>query len=134
MAEKIEADRSRFDWVTERSNCTLPKIFNSLRIQVEQDVKTRNAMRPDLAPYEFVMEEDVNEFKVSLEANGRVKAVKFRIDDHLITVLDQDDSQLFDVTLIFTEDGKCRIKARDESCELWQVRRMALEDLMFRTL
>jgi hypothetical protein len=134
MAEKIETEKSRFDWVTERSNCTLPKIFNSLRIQVEQDVKTRNAMRPDLAPYEFVMEEDVNEFKVSLEARGRVKAVKFAIDDHLIVVLDQDNSQLFDITLIFTDDGKCRIKAKEEACELWQVRRMALEDLMFRTL
>jgi hypothetical protein len=28
--------------------------------------------------------------------------------------------------------GKCTLKAKEEACEPWQVRRMALEDLLFR--
>ena len=48
--------KSKFNWVTERSNCSLPKIFQTLPAQVEEGVKIRNGLRPAHAPYEFSVE------------------------------------------------------------------------------
>jgi len=129
---KETTNKSKFNWVTERSDCSIPKIFRELRIGVEQDVKTRNALRPELSPYEFLMVEKGDEFKVVLEAKDVRKSVTFALTDHAIVVRDDNGNQLFEVTVSFTEDGKCRMNAREQKCELWQVQRMALEDLMFR--
>jgi hypothetical protein len=41
---------------------------------------------------------------------------------------------MFEVSVIFNDEGKCRLKAKEQNRELWQVRRMALEDLLFRIL
>ncbi len=38
--EKVDKAAPKFNWVTERSSCSLPKIFKDLRAQVEEDVKT----------------------------------------------------------------------------------------------
>jgi len=39
-------DKSEFNWVTARAACTPPKVFAELRRQVEEDLKTRNDLRP----------------------------------------------------------------------------------------
>jgi hypothetical protein len=127
-----ETEKSKFNWVAERSACSIPKIFRTLRMRVDEDVKTRNALRPELSPYEFSMVESGDEFQVVLEAKDLRKSVKFALTDHAIVVSDDNGNQLFEVTVSFTEDGKCRINAREQKCELWQVQRMALEDLLFR--
>jgi hypothetical protein len=36
------------------------------------------------------------------------------------------------VTLTFNYKGECKLNVNEKERELWQVRRMALEDLMFR--
>ena len=51
MSDEPKKDNEKFNWVTERSACSLPKVFNTLRSQVEEDVKTRNAQRPKNSPY-----------------------------------------------------------------------------------
>ena len=124
-------DPADFDWVTERYNCSLPIVFSALREQVENDVKIRNERRPELAPYEFSMEEDVGEFTVVRKIGDARKSVTFKLEEHAIVILDHERLQLFEVAVRFTEDGVCQLKAKDEKCELWQVRRMALEPLMF---
>ena len=48
---------AKVDWVKARSICSLPNIFKTLRIQVEEDVKAHNALRPDNSPYEFSVKE-----------------------------------------------------------------------------
>jgi hypothetical protein len=40
---------------------------------------------------------------------------------------------MFDVTLTFNDEGQCRLNVKEKECELWQVRRMALEELLFRS-
>jgi hypothetical protein len=40
---------------------------------------------------------------------------------------------LFDVTLSFNDAGECKLNARQQQWEYWQIRRMALEELMFRS-
>ena len=135
-AEKNGAEKkdAKFDWVAARSACTLPKVFRQLMAEVEEDVKERNALRPDNSPYEFSIEEKGPQFSVILQAADFRRAITFCFEDHAITVVDASGNQMFEVTVLFTDDGKCRLKAKEENRELWQVRRMALEDLLFRTV
>jgi hypothetical protein len=130
--DKTEKNAPKFDWVTERSSCSLPKVFKTLRLQVEDDVKSRNALRPDNSPYEFSVTEDTGDFTVTLQAKEIRQSVIFSLAEHAISVRDDKGNPMFDVTLTFTDEGKCRLNVNDQQLELWQVRRMALEELFFR--
>jgi hypothetical protein len=122
----------KFDWVTERSSCALPKVFKDLRLQVEEDVKTRNALRPDNSPYEFSVAEHGEDFTVLLKAKDVHRSVAFTLSEHAILVRDDKGDPMFEMTPTFSDEGKCRLKVNGEERELWQVRRMALEELLFR--
>ena len=132
MSEKAEHDKSRFDWVAHRSACTLPRVYKTLRNDVGEDVKARNAMRPQNCTYEFSVVDKEHSFSVSLVTADFHREITFVLEDHAILVLDPSGNQMFEVTLNFNSQGKCTMKAKEEFCEPWQVRRMALEDLMFR--
>jgi hypothetical protein len=127
-----EKDKPKFDWVTGRSACSLPKVFAVLRQQVEQDVKTRNSLRPQNAPYEFSVTVDTEAFTVFLKSQELQRSVTFKLGEHEISVLDDKNNSLFQVTVAFNDSGECRLHVNEEDREFWQVRRMALEDLMFR--
>jgi hypothetical protein len=132
--DKAKKDQPRFDWITERSECSLPKVFQALRVQAEEDVKTRNALRPNNSPYEFSVTEDTAAFTVRLEAQGVQKSVIFTLAEHAILVRDGIDTQMFEVTVTFDDHGKCKLNVNGQERDFWQVRRMALEELMFRGL
>lgn len=125
-------DAPKFDWVTERSHCSLPKVFYTLRQQVEEDVKSRNALRPANSPYEFSVAENIDEFKVVLQTQEVSEAIAFRLAANAIQVWDGNGNPLFDILATFSEDGKCKLYVNESEHEFWQVRRMALEGLMFR--
>jgi hypothetical protein len=129
--DKVDKGTPQFDWVTERAACSLPKVFKDLGSQLEADVKTRNALRPNNSPYEFSVKEDVSDITVLLQSADVRKAVVFRLTPHSILVRDDKGNELFEVTLTFTDDGKCRLNVSDQPREFWQVRRMALEELFF---
>jgi len=125
-------DKEGKDWVTALSLCSLPNVFKELRLQVEEDVKTRNALRPDNSPYEFSVTENGDEFTVLLEAAEVRRSVIFSLAEHAISVRDSRGEKMFDVTLTFNDEGECRLNVQEKERELWQVRRMALEELLFR--
>lgn len=127
-----DKDAPKWDWVNERSSCSYPKIFQTLRIEVEDDIKTRNGLRPNNAPYEFSVEENGPEFTAVLQSKDIRKSITFSLGEHSISVR-SDQERLFDVRLNFTKDGNCRFNVNEEEYDLWQVRRMALEDLFFPT-
>ena len=129
-----EKEETKFDWVTARSACTLPKAFKDLRLHVEQDVKTRNSLRLKNAAYEFAVGESDNGFKVVLKSDAVNLAVTFTLAEHAIQVRDNTGTSMFDITLKFTDKGECKLMVNGEEREMWQVQRMALEDLMFRSL
>jgi hypothetical protein len=128
------SDKVEKDWVTARSLCSLPNVFKELRLQVEEDVKTRNALRPKNSPYEFSVTESGGEFTAFLEAGDVRRSVVFRLAEHAIEVRDSRGKEMFDVTLTFSEEGACTLSVHEKERELWQVRRMALEELLFRIL
>jgi hypothetical protein len=130
-AGKVENGKSKFDWVTERSSCSLPKVFSTLRAQVEDDVKTRNALRPNNSPYEFSVAEDIAEFTVLLKTAEATRSVIFNLTEHAIIVRDEQRNPMFEVATSLSDQGECRLKVNGEERDFWQVRRLALEDLMF---
>ena len=131
QSNQAEKDKSKFNWVTERSACSLPKVFHTLRLQVEEDVKTRNAQRPKNSPYEFAVKESGSDFTVLYVAKDVSKSVIFTLDKNGILVRGGEGNQMFEVTLNFTTDGECKLIVNEEQRDFWQVRRMALEELMF---
>jgi hydroxymethylpyrimidine pyrophosphatase-like HAD family hydrolase len=42
---QAQNDKSKFNWVTGRFHCSLAAVFRELRLEVEEDVKTRNGLR-----------------------------------------------------------------------------------------
>jgi hypothetical protein len=136
--DKAENSTAKFDWVTARSSCSLPKVFQELRLQAEGDVKTRNGLRPNNSPYEFSVKDNVNEFTVLLEAKVEGKDVHrsiiFSLTEHAILVQDGRGTQMFEVTLTLNEQGECKLTTGGKERDFWQVRRMALEELLFRGL
>ena len=131
QANQADKEKSKFNWVTERSNCSLPKVFQTLRAQIEEDVKTRNGLRPANAPYEFSVEVNGADFSVVLAAGDLRSSVVFTLAEHAILVRGGEGNQMFDITLSFTPEGHCQLIVNDQPQELWQVRRLALEDLLF---
>jgi hypothetical protein len=132
VSEKVDREKGKFDWIAARSACSLPRVYKTLKLEVEEDVRERNAQRPENAEYQFSIEEKERQFSVVLDAKDFRRAVTFVYEDHAILVLDSSGNQMFEVTLHFGEDGRCRMKAKEENRDSWQVRRMALEDLLFR--
>ncbi|MGA8273823.1 MAG: hypothetical protein WB919_19830 [Candidatus Sulfotelmatobacter sp.] len=128
-----KAQNGKFDWVTQRSSCSLPNVFKDLRSQVEQDVKTRDSLRPNYAPYEFSVSDVDAGFRVLLKAKELEMAVTFILAEHAILVRDDKGVEMFQVTLTFNDRGECKLNVNGEERDFWQVRRMALEDLMFRS-
>jgi hypothetical protein len=130
-AEKPGNDKQKFNWVTQRAQCTLPKVFRDLRQQVEEDVKTRNAQRPKNSAYEFLVTENGADFSAVLEAKDARKSVTFSLAEHGILVRDDKGNQILEVTLTFSDQGECKLYVNEAEREMWQVRRMALEDVLF---
>jgi hypothetical protein len=130
-ARKDQKDKSKFNWVTERSSCSLPKVFHTLRLQVEEDVKTRNTQRPKNSPYEFSVKESGSDFAVLYVAKDVSSSVIFTLAEHSILVRGGEGNQMFEVTLNFTPEGECKLIVNDQQRDFWQVRRMALEELLF---
>jgi hypothetical protein len=125
-----------FDWVTARSSCSLPKVFNALAEQVEGDVAARNALRPANSPYEFSLTEDNGKLTVHLNTEKLRRSVSFKLSlpEHAIVVEDETGNRMFDIASCLDDSGQCTLLVNGEERDDWQVRRMALEELMFSGL
>ena len=101
-------------------------------LQVEEDVKTRNALRPNNSPYEFSVQEKGDDFTVLLKAGDVQRSVTFGLAAHTISVRDDKDNPMFEVALTFNDEGQCKLNVNERELDFWQVRRMALDELMFQ--
>jgi hypothetical protein len=123
--------KNKFNWIAQRAECTLPRIFKHLMEQTEGDVKTRNDLRPPNSPYEFSLTESGQTFAVHLTTAELRRSVTFALAEHAIVITDPTGTSQFEVTLTFSDEGKCQLHAKGQPREYWEVRRLALEDLMF---
>ena len=127
MEERIE----ELDWVTQRSECSLSVIFEKLKTQIQADVKTRNSMRPELAPYIFNISVKGDTIIVTADSNRPYMAVQFELSGKSIVVKNKRDEVMAEATLTLNDRGECKLKVASQEQELWQFRRKALEDLFF---
>jgi hypothetical protein len=65
---------------------------------------------------------------------GGAKSVSFYLTDNAIEVRDNISGKKFDVTPTLSDDGNCRVMVNGRECELWHVRKRALEELFFHKL
>jgi hypothetical protein len=75
--------------------------------------------------------ESVGDFTVLLESKDVNRSVIFSLAEQAILVRDDKGNQMFAVTLTFNGEGECRLNVNEKECDFWQVRRMALEELLF---
>jgi hypothetical protein len=129
--EKPASGAQKFDWVTKRSACSIPKIFKDLRLQVEEDVKIRNGLRPNNSPYEFSVADQGTDFSVILKMKDTEKSVLFSVSGQAILVTADHGKEMFKVTAAFNDIGECKLCVNEQELEMWQVRRMALEEILF---
>jgi hypothetical protein len=132
MGESVNAEQ--FDWVTERSLCSLARVFERLGLEIQQDVDTRNAMRPAIPQfgfeYAFEMVGDEKSFTVHLHAYKVHKSVAFTLADGHIEVQDAD-ARTFQATVGLNDDGACVLYVDGKERSSWHVRKLALDHLFF---
>jgi hypothetical protein len=123
-----------FDWVQERFQCSLSEVFETLKIEVEQDVATRERLRPKNEAhqhYAFKFVSRGQTFSALLEGSRLHKSVMFSLESNHISIRrDGTDSALM-ATPTLNDEGRCLLKIGNKEYERWQVRKMALEDLFF---
>ena len=122
-----------FDWVSARSKCSIGEVFEILRQQVKQDVETRVALRkPGVESFfTFKVVEAGPFFSAIAEGHKIFKRVSFEWDAKSLRVQGDDGRPNLTATLTLSNDGVCRIKVDGQEYDLWQFRKMALEDLFF---
>ena len=120
------------DWVTIRSRCSLAPVFETLKLQLAGDVDKRNSQVGDNL-YTLV----VNEGRMSVVFQPEPGAtfgqsVVFVLTRSAIEIVDTNGQLKFKATPTINNDGECRLKINGKEMELWQVRKLALEDIFFR--
>lgn len=121
-----------FDWVTARAGCSIGVIFEKLKSLIQQDVETRNSNRETHVAWAFrFIDEGKGSFSVLVEGSKIHLTIKFILDRERISVF-RADGKMFDVFATLSNDGECRAKIDNQEYDLWQVRKMSLEDFFFK--
>ncbi len=130
----MKTDQKQLDWVTERSLCSVARVFEQLGLEIQHDVDTRNAMRPAIPQfgfeYAFEMVGDENGFAVHLHAYQVHKSVTFKRADGHIEVQDAN-GKTFQATVGLNDAGACMIYVDGKERSSWHLRKLALDHLFF---
>ena len=123
----------QFDWVKARADCSTLRVFNELRLGAEEDVKAMNAMPPLTeypAPQFAVRANTMGDYFIVFRADNSGIRVEFNCERSRIAVIKGEKP--FGITLTLNNEGRCKLRVNGgEPLELWQVRRMMLEELFF---
>jgi hypothetical protein len=118
------------DWVSALAACSAAQVFEQIRLQVEADVKVRNAVRPTGSDYKFETASDGDSFSVLIKGRSGQR-VTFQKTDRGILVYRADGTQMIEATLTLNDEGDCRFRVNGQEREFWQFRKTALESLFF---
>lgn len=117
-----------FNWVEARLNCCAERVFAQFQAGVTNDVETINVVAREHGA-KFEVSPHGLRFLVIREGKG-VKKVQFVLERGVISVLNGDEPH-FSATPSMNPAGHCVLIVNGQELELWQVRRMALEQLFF---
>lgn len=121
-----------FDWVTALSECSTAKVFQELIMQAKADVELRKALLPRDRHYSFDVAMNGGDLRVFVIGNRLNGLVNFSFKNGEIVISNEDDGVMFTATPTLNDEGACRLRVNGKQCELWQVRKMALEQLFFK--
>ena len=123
---------SDFDWVQARTDCSLPTVFQRLKLQIKAgaDARTETLLKND-AGFGFSTVSEGASISVVLQGKFPLKSIVFTLTESGISVRDGDDNLTFDAILTLDDGGQCRLKVGTRELEFWQFRRLALEGLLF---
>lgn len=123
-----------FDWVTARVGCSIGAIFERLRVLVEADVETRNAALGAEPMYKFEFSKgDSSRFAVLVTGRKTHGAVHFQLKGDRILISETNHTtKVTEVRATLSDDGECRAKVGSREFDLWQLRKLALEEFFFR--
>lgn len=127
---------SDFDWVTARSNCSLAIIFERLKASVQEDVAKRQELTPKSEfGYRYGFRTDLGPNRISVVLEGPAvtepESLVFYLRKDSIEVVDGKGALKFKATPTINDEGECRLKVAGQEKDLWQFRKMVLEDLLF---
>jgi hypothetical protein len=123
----------RFDWVSARSECSLASVYEKLKLEIQNDVETRNHLRPELPHYGFKFIGSSKSFTVLIEGNKLHKSVTFQLAGKIIEV-QSEEAVMFNASVGLNDEGECVLRVNGEDRTTWQVAKMALERLFFETV
>jgi hypothetical protein len=140
---KQTSDKVR--WVEKRAACTISKVFQTLRGEVEKDVEERVCLFTDAdRARRLSLEFGHHGFgRFSITRNGLTQpaAVYFRLDVQSGTISARDDSNkiLLEATITMDDAGDCLLRITEAELSAlvgtelttWQFRRRALENFFF---
>jgi hypothetical protein len=123
---------SEFDWVKARTECSPDIVFERLRMSAKSDAHSRTqTLLEKNANYGFVVTSHGSTFSVVLQGNGLHRAIVFTKTAEGVDVIDEQDRPLLKATLTLSNECECRLKVSDTELDLWQFRKMALEEFFF---
>lgn len=120
------------DWVKERAGCTIKRMFNLLHQAVEEDVKNINQLLklPEYYSFVIVQGQDGESFLVKRAETIR-PSVRFSINGDIIKVSDDAGIRRLEYRIVLSDEGRCQLTENGAPLEQWQVRKTALEGLLF---
>jgi hypothetical protein len=138
VTDTINRKPANFDWVAERSKCSVREMFEQLKLGIKQDVeainKTIQGNQQRDSRSTFKTAESLKTIKVFFDNPfNQGWSVVFTLAGNVIRVSDGETNQpLFNVGIGLNVEGDCRFKLGEKECDSWEVRRKALEELFFR--
>jgi hypothetical protein len=137
MSGNINRKPSTFDWVSERSNCSIKQMFEQMKMGIKQDVEMFNNGLKEKSHLFFEVAENAREIRVfPADQFSLDPIVVFSLNGNAIKVTRISDGEnkqpVFDITIGLNDEGECMFSVGGKERESWQVRRMALEGLFFK--
>ena len=128
-----EAIDPRDSWVRARAECSVQAAFNRLKLQIQDDVHQRKALRSssESERLNFNLVSNGKSFTVGRVEQNSHKSLTFIMTERGVSVIDDHDKPIIEGTVTLGDDGQCRLKVSGRDLEFWQFRRAALEELFF---
>ena len=127
-----------FDWVTERTKCSIENVFEQLRLDVKSNVEKRQELRERSSEFGFTnafsFASNMGKFSASMNTHNYRGTVIFVLRKNSIVVLDENEQVQFSATVTLNNNKQCRLVVGNEELEPWQFRKKTLEKLFFGDL
>jgi hypothetical protein len=121
---------TNIDWVKERAACSLSHMFEQLKLDIKNDIATRNSLREEKQNFEFKSVESGNALTVIRQGLMPETKVTFSINRGQLFVT-QDGKDVLTAVVTLNDEGECLFVVKNKEREAWQVRKMALEGIFF---